>query len=274
MKKLALALVCLASVAFFASCDPTEGQPTIQVLQDQDVRYVQDGETVNVGEEINFGFVMASSTITNKELSSLIVKIDDDPILTDTVDLTGSYNYTYKSSIEYVAKDEIIGTSVITAIVTDAAGETATATIKLTINQPDQPLETSDLKWVRKGLNLIDGTEEAMASVGLKWPGNQKEVFAIIEPLNDDVQLYVLQDQGEKFDEIETSSEKNAFFTNLAETATPAQDYRHVSAFVPKDYNDILAVVYGEDLFLIRINRADIETGSYGTQITINGELK
>ncbi|KWW27638.1 MAG: hypothetical protein F083_2973, partial [bacterium F083] len=35
MKKLALALVCIASLAFFASCNK-EGQPTIQVYNGED----------------------------------------------------------------------------------------------------------------------------------------------------------------------------------------------------------------------------------------------
>ena len=75
MKKLALALVCLVSVAFFASCTP-EGDPTIQVLNEEG--YVQSGDVVDVNTDFNFGFVMASNAQTGKELTSLILKIDEE----------------------------------------------------------------------------------------------------------------------------------------------------------------------------------------------------
>jgi hypothetical protein len=36
----------------------------------------------------------------------------------------------------------------------------------------------------------------------------------------------------------------------------------------------MLAVIYGDELNLILIKRADIEVGTYGTQVTIRGETK
>lgn len=275
MKKLALALVCLVSIAFFASCDPKEGQPTIQVLNE--TGYVQNNATVNLGEEVNFGFVMASSAVTNKELSTLVVSIDDDPEFTDTIDLTGKFDYKYVGSISYgTAKDEIIGTSVIKAIVTDAAGETATATITLTINQPDQPLEVSNITWKREG-SAVPSAEE-MATYGLKWGNNYKEVFTTLLPLNDDVQMYVCD--GDDFADIETMSDKNAYFTSLAETAQPVENYRKITCNASDDYNDMLAIVNGDNLYLIHITHATI-TPVYNsnnvylrTDITIDGKVK
>ena len=51
MKKLALALVCLVSVAFFASCDPeiTNPEPTIAVITGEN--YVYDGQTIDVNTD-------------------------------------------------------------------------------------------------------------------------------------------------------------------------------------------------------------------------------
>ena len=272
MKKLALALVCLVSIAFFASCDPKEGQPTIQVLNE--TGYVQNNATVNLGEEVNFGFVMASSAITNSKLASVIVTIDDEGW--DTVYLDGT-EYTYKDKVTYNAeKDEIIGTSVIKAIVTDAAGETATATITLTINQPDQPLEVSNITWKREG-SAVPSAEE-MATYGLKWGNNYKEVFTTLLPLNDDVQMYVCD--GDDFADIETMSDKNAYFTSLAETAQPVENYRKITCNASDDYNDMLAIVNGDNLYLIHITHATI-TPVYNsnnvylrTDITIDGKVK
>jgi hypothetical protein len=268
MKKLALALVCLFSIAFFASCTQ-EGQPTIQVYNHEG--YVQDGATVNTGEQIDFGFVVASSPITNSKLVSLVVKIDDDEWA--NIDLTGETEYTYTDYVEYAPeRDEILGTSVITAVVTDAAGQTATATITLTINQPDAPILAQTFSWYRRG-NSIPSADE-MANYGLKFGNNYKEVFATILPLNENVQLYLCD--GADFATITTMSEKNAYFTSLAaeETGSKIESYRNVTCNNSADYNDMLAVVYGENLYLIHITRGEIETGSYGTQVTIKGELK
>ena len=129
MKKLALALVCLVSVAFFASCSP-EGNPTISVIEKDG--YVKDGDVIALGEDFTFGFTMASSIETNKELSQLIVYIDDDAW--DTVDLKGKKEYTYEETTYFEAKKgEIVASSTIKAIVTDVAGATATASFKLDI---------------------------------------------------------------------------------------------------------------------------------------------
>ena len=278
MKKLALALVCLFSVAFFASCDPEEilnQDPTIQVYEEDG--YVQDGETVNTGEEISFGFVVASNPNSNKELASLLVKVDDVVWTEDgeAIDLTGMTEYTFTDVVTYEAnRDQILGTSVITAIVTDAAGETATATITLTINQPDQPLFGTPIEWTRKGNNLLNGTAEDMASYGLEWPGNWKAPMVIIRPTNSNVMLYLCD--GNDFDDIKTVSDKNAYFTNLAETATPIEKYNNITTNNSADYNDMLAVVNGENLHLIRISHAEVEYlgSSIGTQIIITGDVK
>lgn len=269
MKKLALALVCIASLAFFASCNK-EGQPTIQVYNAED-GYVMATDTVDVNTEVNFGFVVASSPVTNKELSTLVVKVDDYDELTDTVNLAGMTSYTYKGTLSYNFKDEIAGTSVITAIVTDAAGQTATASINLTIIQPDQPLISKTVEWIRKGANLVGITEAEMREIGLQWTGSYKDIMATIKPL-DGAQLYVCS--GDDYEVIATMSDKNAYFTSLAETGTAVESYRNISTNASDDYNDMLAVVYGEKLTLVRINRAEIETGNYGTQITIKGEMK
>ena len=276
MKKLALALVCFASLAFFASCNK-EGQPTIQVLQDQETRYAQDGDVVDVDTEIDFGFVVASSTVTNKELATLVVDIDGTEWA--NIDLSGKTEYTYTDYVTYEGdRDEIIGTSVITATVTDVAGQTATAKITLTVNQPDVPILSMPIEWKREGSNVVAADAEEMKFFGLEWSGSYKEVFATIQPINDDVILYLCD--GDDFDDIETMSDKNAYFTNLAETATPIEKYRNITTNNSADYNDMLAIVNGDSKHLILISHATITpiTNSNGqyvrTDITITGEAK
>ena len=273
MKKLALALVCLVSVAFFASCTQ-EGKPSIAVLQEEG--FVTDGAVVDLDEEVNYGFMCAANVTTGKKLAQLIVSVDNDPILTDTVDLTGLDEYTYKASITYMAdRDSIIGESVITAVVTDAAGQFETATITLKINQPDQPLMGRAIEWKREGSNVVSAEE--MAQHGLQWTGSYKEVFATIKPLSN-AKLYVVD--GDDFANITTVGQKAAYFANLIETGTAVESYRKITTNNSADYNDMLCVVDGEgDYHMVLIKHADIQpvysNGSYlRTDITITGELK
>ena len=69
MKKLALALMCLVSVAFFASCtQPVENpEPSIAVVTGEN--YIYDGQTIDLGVNYNLGFRVASNSQTMKELA-------------------------------------------------------------------------------------------------------------------------------------------------------------------------------------------------------------
>ena len=259
MKKLALALVCLVSVAFFASCTP-EGDPTIYVLNEEG--YVKSGDVVDLGTEFSFGFVMASSIESGKELSSLIVKIDDNVL--DTVDLTGKKDYTYTDTRVFeLTRDEIVGESTITAIVTDAAGKTATASITLSVNQPELPLEAMDFSWFRHGGNPGEG----LAEYGLEWTNNAKEVFAVIKPVNG-ATLHGFS--PDIWNEVTTEAEKVAAFENSGLAMT---DFRGVSAWSSKDYDFVIGTIYNGEYHLIHITHGTV-VGSGPTDITITGQAK
>ena len=277
MKKLALALVCLVSVAFFASCNP-EGQPTIQVLNEEG--YVQNNANLNVNTDYVFGFIMASNTATNKALSNLKVNVEtfdaEGNSLATTVwadkALTGT-SYTYTDTLYFeLQREEIVGTAVITAIVTDAAGQTATATINVSVIQPAQMLEVNDITWVRRGSNCQN--EEEMAACGLKWVARDP-YHANIQPLNENCKLYVVLNNAEAFNAVTTDVEKAAYFATLMETGTPVTEYRNISTSADGEYNDILAVVDASgQQHLVLFIKAQVETGSFGTQTTITGKTK
>ena len=294
MKKLALALVCLVSVAFFASCTKTieHPEPAIAIMTGDNfiTGTVGDPTIIDANDEnainLMYGFHVESNSETQKELKSLLLTIDVityDPeegqvndTYYDTIDLAGKTTFDFSDYLFQQEDREIItlmeGT--IKAVVTDVDNQTNTATIAFEIQMDyvPVPLIGNTIEWVRKGANLQGNTEAEMAAMGLKWTGSYKEVFATIEPLNDNVMFYLCD--GEDFDDILYVGDKNEYFANLAETATPIAKYRNITTNNSADYNDMLAVVYGDEQFLIRINRAEIETGSYGTQITIKGEAK
>lgn len=269
MKKLALALVCVASLAFFASCQK-QGQPTITILEGEE--YVIDGQTVDLGSDYFFGFTMASNAETGKALASLKVTIDS--VEWANVDLTGMTEYTYTDTVNYgYERDSIIGISHITAVVTDVAGETNYATITLNINEPAQPLMPTIITWVRQGTQVLNETE--MAGYGLRWTGSYKDVMATLRPLNDQVKLYLCP--GDDFETIVTSTDKVRYFANLAENGGDLliEQYRNITTNNSADYNDLLAVVKDDNTYLIHITRAEIERMPDGsTKITIKGSAK
>ena len=289
MKKLALALLCLVSVAFFASCEKTveHPEPTIAILAGDNyiAGTVDQPMVIDANDEnavgLKYGFHVESNAETQKELASLKITWDytyydegEEVYTYDTIiDLTGKTSYDFSDYL--FVQDRAIITlmdGTITAVVTDADNQTNTAAVAFTIEMEEEPLPVELIEWVRRGAYLQGNTEDEMAALGLKWTGSQKEVFATIEPLNDDVILYLCD--GDDFEDIEYWSDKNAYFSNLAETATPIEKYRNITTNNSANYNDMLAVVYGEDLILISINRAEIETGTFGTQITIKGAVK
>ena len=287
MKKLALALVCMFSVAFFASCTKTveHPEPTIAILAGDnyiagtvDQPMVIDASDANaIG--LKYGFHVESNAETKKELASLKITWEytyydegEEVYTYDTIiDLTGMTSYDYSDYLFEQDRDIItLMDGKITAVVTDADNQTNTAAVAFTIEMEEEELPIEPIEWVRKGQNVLSAEE--MAEYGLKWEGTYKAPFATIKPM-EGATMYVCD--GDDFDDIKFWSEKNAYFTNLAaEGATPAESYHNIDANEDSSYNDMLAVIYGEDLFLIHITYADIETGTYGTQITITGAVK
>ena len=284
MKKLALALVCLVSVAFFASCQKTIEHPEPLITVSAGENYIAgtvDQPTIIDAEDENainlmYGFHVESNAETKKELKSLKITWDygdEYDIVEETIDLTGNTSYDYSDYL--FDQDRGIVTlyeGTIKAVVTDVDDLTNDATIAFKVQYEEEALDIYELEWVRSGSQVDATTEAQMAALGLKWTGTYKEDFATIEPLNDNVILYVCN--GDDFDDIVYWSDVNAYFSHLAETTIPAQKYRNISAWASHDYNDLLAVVNGDEFNLIRINHAEVQSQTSGTKITISCELK
>ena len=258
MKKLALALVCLISVAFFASCTP-EGQPTISVLPGEE--YVQDGQTINVNEEFNIGFVMSSSIETGKELASFTLVIDDETF--ETVKLEGT-EYKYERTLALNLRDEV-DELVITGTVTDVAGETASVTITLILDETTQDLAIKTFEWYRLG-NTQTGLEE----YGLIWEKNEKETHAQIKPMAN-VILYKFR--SDVWAATLTETDKAALFSDGAQTLDV---YNNVSTTAGSEYDDVIGTKMADGtLHLIHVMKCEIgEYQSAGYPITISGESK
>ena len=260
MKKLAMALLCLVSVAFFASCSK-EGQPSISVLNEDG--YVQDGAIVTLDEDINFGFVMTSSPDSGKELTKLVVKIDG--VQWAEINLTGMKEYTYRETISYGDSKEIIGESVITATVTDKAGEEATASITLYFNE-EEILVPVDFTWIRHGSNPATG----LAELGLQWTSNEREIYAVITPL-EGAAFYKFGAGRDIWNSTTTLAEKITLFQ---ENLEPITEFKEISCTAAdKDYDIVLGTVYNNQVNLIHITHSSaVYDGA--TKVTITGQYK
>ena len=279
MKKLALALVCLVSVAFFASCDRTieNPEPSIAVIAEEG--YIQNNDIIDVNTDYSFGFIVASNAETNKELANLLVNVEIFDVegnsigLTewDNLDLTGMTSYPYRETltIEY-GRDEIVGTCVITAKVTDAAGEINTATINLSINNPAQQLIARTFEWYRLG-NTITGLEE----FGLWWDRNLKATHAQIKPLVG-AKLFIFD--AEDWEATATDLDKAALFNAAVENNEAVTLYDGINTDVAgdKDYDEVIGSITEDgDMYLIHITHYN--RGAFvdqGYPFTITGEAK
>lgn len=292
MKKLALALVCMFSVAFFASCTKTVEHPEPSIAVKTGELFitgsVDQPTVIDLDDEsaisYKYGFHVESNAETKKALKEMVIVMDVttfeesgqvNDIYYDTIDLTGKTAYDVEEYLFEQERNEILvmeGT--IKAFVTDVDNQTNIATVafRCKVEDTPEPLIGRTIEWIRKGANLQGNTEAEMAAMGLKWTISYKDVFATIEPLNDQVVMYLCD--GDDFDDIEFVSQKYEYFANLAENEEPIENYRNIKTEYGAEYNDMLAVVYGEEYYLILIEDAEIETGSYGTQITINGAAK
>ncbi|MCR5660085.1 MAG: hypothetical protein K6G25_12280 [Bacteroidales bacterium] len=279
MKKLALALMCLVSVAFFASCTkPVENpEPSIALMTGEN--FVYDGQTIDLYADYNIGFRAASNSQTMKELASFslvgkIYDVDDTEIYTeDTTFTISGTEYVYQEALSFGTETkDLVGKVTFVATVTDVDGKSNNLTINLNINQPAQPLEVNTINWVRRGSTSQNADE--MAACGLKWVARDA-YHANIQPLNDDCQLYTVLNSLDKYNEITTDLEKAAYFAELMETARPVDEYRNISTSASGTYNDILAVIDADgEQHLILFERAEVTTGSFGTQTSIFGKVK
>ena len=281
MKKLALALVCFASVAFFASCQPENPEPTIAVMSGENyITGTVENPTIidnNDPNAINlmYGFHVESNAQTKKELASLKLSyetIDSDGTTTfDTIiDLTGKTSFDFSDFIFDQEERDIVAEATIKAIVTDVNNQTNTATIAMKLDQTAVELVEEDITWVKTGHEVQD-----LSDYGLIWkPLNFKSPFTHIVPA-EGCTLFLVENGDEDYANIVTDVDLASYYTNLTEISSPIEDYNKIDCNNSANYHDLLIVMDANDeLHAININRAEITTPSAGTRITITGKAK
>lgn len=270
MKKLTLALVCLVSIALFASCKKDNKvenpEPSIAVIAQDG--YLADGDTINLDQVYKYGFNMASNTETNKELKSLIINING---IEKSIDLSGtSCSYIDTVSFSFEKNREVIDSAAfISATVMDVDGKYASAIITLKANiEFDAPLTVTDFTWNRHGGDDATG----LAEYGLKWESNLKDVFAQIKPMTG-FDLYEFD--AAAWNNITTEAAKALFFAAYSEI-DGITVFNKVSAM--SSHNDLNYVIgtYNKttgETHLMHITKSEVSSFK-GTDVKIFGQAK
>ena len=276
MKKLALALVCLVSVAFFASCNEPVANPEPSIAVMTGENYIYDGQTIDLYKDYNLGFRVASNSQTQKELASFRLETksyngtteDVRPeVIGDTTITISGTEFVYETIERFeLAKSGIIGKVEYVATVFDKDNNMNTTTVTVNLNQAEDLLPEADFEWFRQG-NEQHGLEE----YGLYWERNAKSPFAEIKPLPG-VILYKFADSN-VWNEVLFLSQKEAVFSDGAVTASM---YNNVDVNQNGTYNDVIGTRMADGTYhLIRVEMCRI--GAYtpqGTPITIFGKAK
>lgn len=270
MKKLVLALVCLVSVAFFASCEKEAGIPTINFTSGEG--YISTDATIEAMTPFMFGIQAKSNPTTLEPLTKCTLQVftNEETKVVDTmfvIDNQPQFNFDAQ-----IALPE----GVYSFVATVYNDKDMTNECRMTITSNAVNLEVKDITWVRRGSNCQNAEE--MAQYGLQWTGRDA-YHANIRPLNNDCKLYVINDAADAYNEITTEFQKAVFFSNLMEHAIAVPEYRNISVASAGDktYNDILAVIDAEGnqhLILFANANVQINTSSFGVQTTITGQVK
>lgn len=265
MKKLVLALVCLVSVAFFASCDPKveHPEPTIAFVAGEGL--ITEDAVISTGDTACFDIKAMSNVETNKLLKSLYLQVFTDEGSYDDTIFSDINQNSFEYFFGYIFRDAGIYT--VSATVTDADGYSAECRLNLTVNQSDTPLIASTFTWNRHGGGQATGLEQ----FGLKWTSNGKEDFAKITPM-EGVTLYEFY--ADDWDNINTVNQKNILFSLAMENGNDISLFNKVSAWTTHDYNYVIGTVMPDGTcHLMHITKGEVSTFK-GTDITITGEAK
>lgn len=251
MKKLALALVCFVSVAFFASCTEPVANPEPSIAVMTGDNYIYDGQTIDLYKDYNLGFRVASNSQTLKELASfkLETKIYDTeegstPEVSDTTLTISGTEFVFEETenFELAAKDQIVGKVEYVATVYDKDGKMNSTTLTVNLNLAEEPLTVVDVDFYRLG-----NEQSGLAEYGLYWQQNAKSPFAQIIPANGAI-LYKFD--SSVWDEVTVPSQKVAKFSDGATTAAV---YNNVDVNANGTYNDVIGTYYNGEYHLINI---------------------
>lgn len=152
MKKIVLALLCVALVAF-TGCKKGKA-PTVRFITTGN--YTNSTTKLHVGEDAIFGVEAVSDMFTGKGINMIVVSYS-----TDDPDKVFTYNPAEDSpSNSWVKSFDAPGEVNLTAIAYDDNGETAMTTLTVTVLEaiPDPEVHKPVISFLSSGEYIVDGT--------------------------------------------------------------------------------------------------------------------
>ena len=264
MKKLALALVCLVSVAFFASCQKEAGIPSINFTSGEN--YISSDATVEALEPFMFGIQAKSNETTLEPLTKCTLQVftgEDAKAVDTTIVIDNQTQFNFDAQI-YLPE------GVYTFVATVYNDKDMTNECRMTITSvvTDTPIEASDFEWFRWGNHEQHGLEE----FGLYWDRNRN---AIILP-TEGTTLFTGFTK-EQWDAVNTQNEKAAFILETLENPQyAATEYTGISTNGSGPVGDVILTLTADgNSHLIYIDRIQFgEFGTYGYPMTVTGQAK
>lgn len=267
MKKLFLALVCFAGVAFFASCGggtETDKEPTVNIQADKAA--IVDGDTVTFTIKAN------SNVNTKKELTKLhFILSEGEEALWDTTLVSNGVTEIEEEFSHAVELDGIDENVEIEAevFVYDAADRYAVATTYVTVSPAEKELVEENVTWYKDGGAVATGLDK----YGLEWKLNlSKDIYAVVKPVAN-AKLYKFETSV--YANVTTETEKVAAF----ESATELQEWKefNVQGAATQNVNYVLGTKYEGKYYLINITKGVIIPWSEShqkTEVTLTGKAK
>ena len=264
MKKLVLALVCLVSVAFFASCEKEAGIPTINFTSGEG--YISTDATIEAMTPFMFGIQAKANPTTLEPLTKCTLQVftNEETKVVDTmfvIDNQPQFNFDAQITLPE-------GVYSFVATVYNDKDMTNECRMTITSVTFDTPIEASDFEWFRWGNHEQHGLEE----FGLYWDRNRN---AIILP-TDGTTLFTGFTK-EQWDAVNTQNEKAAFILEALENPQyAATEYTGISTNGSGPVGDVILTLTADgNSHLIYIDRIQFgEFGTYGYPMTVTGQAK
>jgi len=266
MKKFKIILIFTLAISMaFTSCkkdetvDPVDQSPIINFIGGG--TYISSDATVTVGEDFVIGIIAASNTDSNKDLVSVKYTVTTNNVIAlefDSVFSEKNYN------VDYVFRMDNAGEAVFKFEVTDKVGEKSSISLTITAEPGTTPISDPEaLYWER----LAGAAATGLDSFGLKWENNIKAVNVLIEKNGADkfVQL-----TPEAWTNIATQED----LAIAVEEGTDMDTYKGISADAAGTYDEVLAVKYNGEYFLMHLTSSEITVDNNGAIIKIYGESK
>lgn len=185
-------------------------------------------------------------------------------------DMDSDDDEVYVDTLTFINAGTSVGVTNYTFTVTSDDGTQTSVSFDVTVEMSSEVLETFDFTWVRDGANPATGLDQ----FGLEWDLNTTGGNAIVS--QDEATVFVALTQS-VWDNVDTKEQLTEAIVDSENNGNsfPNDRYTGISTVeATESYNDFLGVIYDDEPFIIYVQSSVVNTGTSGSEITVNGEYK